>query len=214
MEREVDDEIAFHLAMREEKLRRLGAAPDQAHGAALRRFGDPTKVRDECITIGRQYAREVGFMEWIASVLFDFRLALRSLRKSPAFTAVATVTLALGIGATSAMFSLVDGILLRPLPFPEAGRLIQLTQAFPEKGLDAWRLSQENVAMYRDRVHELVSFAAYTRRGLTYDHDGRPERLSGLRVTGDFFRVLGVPPLAGRVFGPAEQRRGRTMSSF
>ncbi|MDB4877927.1 MAG: permease [Gemmatimonadetes bacterium] len=204
VEREVDDEIAFHIAMREEKLRRLGLSADRAHRAALDRFGDAAKVRDECITIDRQYAREVHLMETLASVLSDFRLAFRSFRKMPAFTAVATITLALGIGATSAMFSLVDGILLRPLPYAEPGRLVRFTQAYPEIGLDSWGLSQENVAMYRDRVHELQSFAGYTRRGATYTGDGRPERLSVIRATGDFFTVLGVAPVLGRPFGRAE----------
>src|SRR4051794_10243514 len=113
LEREVDDELAFHLAMREEKLQRLGTAPERAQSAALARFGDVERVREECLTIDRQYAREVRIMDWLSSVASDLRFAFRSLRKTPAFTAVAVITLALGIGATSAMFSLVDGILLR-----------------------------------------------------------------------------------------------------
>jgi putative ABC transport system permease protein len=208
VERDVDDEIEFHLAMREEKLREKlrdsDSAPDRARRAALDRFGDPNKVRDECITIDRQFARETHLMEWLASVASDVRLAFRSLRRAPAFTAAVTVTLALGIGATSAMFSLVDGILLRPLPYAEPERLVRLTQAYPEIGLDGWALSQENVAMYRDRVHEFQSFAAYARRGVTYTSTGQPERLSVIRATGDFFGVLGVEPIVGRAFGRAD----------
>ena len=80
VERDVDDEIAFHIAMREEQLRRRGLPPERAHTTALDRFGDAARVREDCITIDRRYEREVGLMEWLASVLSDVRLALRSFR--------------------------------------------------------------------------------------------------------------------------------------
>jgi predicted permease len=198
LEREVDDELAFHLAMRAEKFRRFGMTDERAQDAALARFGDRGRVRDECIDIDRQYARELRLMELFESILTDARYAYRSLRKTPGFTIVATLTLALGIGVTSAMYSLVDGILLRPLPFPHPERLVQFRQAYPEKGLDHWPLSQENLAMYRDRATDFESFAGYTRRGVTLQGTGRPERLSGARVTGDFFAVLGVRAALGR----------------
>ena len=122
-------------------------------------------------------------------MLNDLRFALRSLRKAPGFTTVAVLTLALGIGATSAMFSLVDGILLRPLPYAQPERLAYVRQAYPEIGLDDWALSHENVVMYRDRVHEFASFAGYHREGATLIQDGQPRRLSVIRATGDFFHV-------------------------
>src|SRR5207253_6094300 len=144
VERDVDDELAFHLAMRTEKLQRSGLEPDAAQTRARERFGDPDKFRDECITIDTRYAREVRTMEWIASLWSDFRYALRTLRRMPAFTTVATLTLALGIGATTAMFTLVDGILLRPLPYPEPERLVRVIQSYPEKGLNTWGINQQN----------------------------------------------------------------------
>jgi predicted permease len=203
-EQDVDDEIAFHLAMREEKLRMLGAPNDSAHADALRRFGDVSRIRDETLNIDRQYAREVRMTEWLASVRSDFGFALRGLRRTPAFTFVAVTTLALGIGATSAMFSLVDGILLRPLGYAEPDRLVRVIQAFPELGLDSWGLSQQNVALYRDRVREFSSFAAYTRAGRTLSGSGAPERLSAVSATGDFFDVLGVKAIIGRTFTSVE----------
>lgn len=207
-ERDVDDELSFHLAMRAEKLRRLGADERTATAAALARFGDPSRVRDECITIDRRYAREVHLMEWLESIVADVRYALRTLRRARGFTTVASLTLALGIGTTTAMFSLVDGILLRPLPYPHSDRLVRLIQAYPEKGLDTWALSEANIAQYRDRVHEFESLAGYSRAGATYGDDGHRERLSVLRATGDFFDVLGVKPMIGRPFGRAEDTRG------
>ena len=208
VERDVDDELAFHLAMRADKLRRLGADEDTARTAALARFGDPSRVRDECITIDQRYAREVHVMEWLESILADVRYALRTLRRARGFTTVASLTLALGIGTTAAMFSLVDGILLRPLPYPHSDRLVRLIQAYPEKGLDTWALSQANIAQYRDRVHEFESLAGYSRAGATYGDDGHRERLSVVRATGDFFNVLGVKPMVGRPFGRADDAPG------
>jgi predicted permease len=206
--RDVDDEIAFHLAMREEKLRRLGASPDEAEAEARARFGDPGQVRDECVTIDQRYAREVRVMEWIESVWSDFRYAFRTLRRMPAFTVVATLTLALGIGATTAMFTLVDEILLRPLPYPNADRIVRLIQSYPEIGLDTWGVSQENIAMYRDRASDFESFAGYRRTGMTLAAGGRAERIDAAIVTADFFHVLGVGPTRGRPFTRAEDTKG------
>ena len=86
VERDVDDELAFHLAMRTDKLRRLGADERTASAAALARFGDPSRVRDECITIDRGHVREVQMKEWLESIRSDVRYALRTLRRAPAFT--------------------------------------------------------------------------------------------------------------------------------
>ncbi|MEP6495296.1 MAG: ABC transporter permease [bacterium] len=209
LERDVDDELAFHLAMREEKLRMRGVPPDAAQTQARERFGDPSRVRDECITIDRQYAREVRLMEWLESVWSDFRYALRTLRRMPAFTTVATLTLALGIGATSAMFTLVNSILLRPLPYPNADRLVKLIQSYPEKGLDTWGVSQQNIVMYRDGATDFAAFAAYRGASLTMRAENGPERLPAVRVTADFFKVMGVSPALGRPFTTDEDAPGR-----
>ena len=209
IERDVDDELSFHLAMREEKLRGLGLEPAAAEARARERFGDAERVRDECITIGTHHAREVRFMEWLESVLADFRFALRTFRRMPTFTIVATITLALGIGATSAMFTLVNGILLRPLPYPNAGRLVRLIQSYPEKGLDTWGISQVNIALYRDRATDFEAFAAYRSGSITLRLPNGPARLSASRVTADFFHVLGVNPAFGRAFTREEDTPGK-----
>lgn len=209
IERDVDDELAFHLSMREEKLRRAGLSDAEARTRAHERFGDPTRVRDEVLTIDRRYARELRTMEWIASVGSDLRVALRALRRTPAFTTVAALTLALGIGATSAMFTLVDGILLRPLPYPNADRLVRVIQSYPEKGLDTWGISEQNIALYRDRSSDFEAFTAYRSGSITLLGDRGPERLAIARVTSDFFKVLGVSPAIGRPFTAEEDRPGQ-----
>jgi len=207
--RDIDDELAFHLAMREETLRRRGVDAATARAQATTRFGDADRVRDECLLIDQAYAREVRIMDWLESLWSDVRFAFRGLRKRPTFTAVAVATLALGIGATSAVFSIIDGVLLRPLPFPRPDRLVWFRQSFPEKGLDDWTLSQENVAMYRDRVRDFESFAAFNRQGVTVDLGGRPHRVVCAVVTGDFFTVLGVDPSHGRRFTVDEDSPGK-----
>ncbi len=195
--------------MREEKLRRAGLPPDAAHVEARERFGDPEKFRDECITIDTQYSREVRLMEWLESLWSDFRYALRTLRRMPTFTAVATLTLALGIGATTAMFTLVNGILLRPLPYPNADRLVRVIQSYPEKGLDTWGLSQQNIALYRDRGADFEAFTAFRGGTVTLRGDRGPERMPIMRVTSEFFKVLGVSPAIGRQFTADEDKPGQ-----
>lgn len=139
----------------------------------------------------------------------DIRYGLRKLGKHPGFTAVAVLTLALGIGATTAIFSLVSGILLRPLPYPEPDRLVQLLQSYPEKGLDTWRLSQANLALYRDQNKVFSAVAAYSVAGANLTGFDKPERLQIAKVTGDFFTVMGVKPAAGRTFLAEEDAQGR-----
>lgn len=204
VEREVDDEIAFHLAMRAEKLKRLGVPEDRVQSEALARFGDTTRVRDECISIDTRFAREEGVVDWVQSLVSDVRYALRSLRLRPVFTLVAALTLALGIGATTAIFSLVDGILLRPLPYAHPDRIVRVLMSYPEKGLDSWVLSQENVAMFRDRTRDFAAFAGYSPRTVTMTRNGQPRSINATQASGEFFDVLGVRPLLGRVFGPAD----------
>lgn len=208
LERDVDDELAFHLAMREERLQRDGLAPADAEAAAHTRFGDRAQIRDECLSIDAPHARRMELMEVFASLRSDVRYALRILRRSPAFTAVAIATLALGIGATSAMFTLVNGILLRPLPYPQSERIVRLIQSYPERGLDTWGVSQQNIALYRDRSTDFEAFSAYRGGGITLNGPTGAERLSILRVTADFFNVVGVQPSLGRAFTRDEDRPG------
>jgi putative ABC transport system permease protein len=204
MEQALDDELEFHLAMREEKLHEQGLSTEDAHARALTRFGDRDRIRAECLTIDRHYAREISVMEWIESVMADVRYAARTLRRAPAFTAIAVTTLALGVGATTAIFSLVDGILLRPLPYPEPQRLVRVLMSYPEKGLDSWSLSQQNVAVFRARVTDFAHLAGYSRRGMTLTSDAGAERLNALLVTNDFFPTLAVRPVLGRLPADSE----------
>jgi putative ABC transport system permease protein len=148
-------------------------------------------------------------MEWLESIWSDFRYALRTFRRMPVFTAVAVVTLALGIGATTAMFTLVNSILLRPLPYPDSEHIVRIIQSYPEKGLDTWGLNQMNLAMYRDRSTDFSAFAGYRGGSVTVQGPNGPQRIPILRVSEGFFRTIGVDPAIGRAFTLDEDSPGK-----
>jgi putative ABC transport system permease protein len=144
------------------------------------------------------------------STLFqDLRYGARILLKQPAFTLVAVVTLAIGIGANTAIFSLVNSILLRPLPFRDPDRIVRLIQASPKLGLATWGVSQADFAAYREQNRSFESIALYTNSAINLTGTGEPERLPMANVTADFFKVFGVNPLLGRTFVEGEDAEGR-----
>jgi putative ABC transport system permease protein len=145
----------------------------------------------------------------LREILQDLIYGIRKMRKNPVFTAVAVLTFAVGIGATTAIFTLVNGILLRPLPYPDSDQLVRLLQSYPEKGLDSWRLSQANFAVYRDQNHSFSALAAYAPSGVNLTGLDSPERLQITKVTGDFFKVMGVEPILGRTFLTEEDVPGK-----
>ncbi|MCA1577505.1 MAG: ABC transporter permease [Acidobacteria bacterium] len=139
----------------------------------------------------------------------DLRFALRLFAKNPGFTFVALVTLALGIGANTAIFSLVNSILLKPLPYRDSDQLVRVIQASPKLGLATWGVSQANFAAYREQNRSFEAMAIYTSGGINLTGDGEPERLPVSNVTADFFKVLGVNPILGRTFQEGEDTAGR-----
>src|SRR5215204_2968838 len=141
--------------------------------------------------------------------LQDLRYGARILLKQPGFTFVAVLTLALGIGANTAIFSLVNSILLRPLPFREPDRVVRLIQASPKLGLATWGVSQADFAAYREQNRSFESVAIYTGTAINLTGAGEPERLPIATVTADFFKVFGVNPLLGRTFVEGEDAKGK-----
>ncbi len=190
MDREMDEEIEFHLTMEREEAMRHGVAPEAAAAQARLAFGGVQRFREE--------GREARRGRWFGELAGDVRYALRVLRRSPGFTLVAVATLALGIGATTAMFSVVHAVVLRPLPFPDEGSLVR---AWPSGGSRA-----EFVAL-RERVRAFSSVAAAQGgRDFTLAGEGEPERVVGANVSYRYFETLGVPPAAGRFFTSDEER--------
>ena len=141
----------------------------------------------------------------------DLRYGARILLKQPAVTLVAVVTLALGIGANTAIFSLVNSILLRPLPFREPDRVVRLIQASPKLGLATWGVSQADFAAYREQNRSFETTALYNSSAINLTGAGEPERLPMTSVTADFFKVFGVSPLLGRTFVEGEDVQGKNV---
>ncbi len=144
----------------------------------------------------------------MTTLLQDIRYGLRMLRKTPGFTAVALLTLAIGIGANVAIFSVVNSVLLRHLPFREPGRLVMVWQSYGIAGLEQVGASAAEYFDYRDRNQAFQSFAGYADASATFADGGEPERLEGARVTANLFDSLGVAPMLGRAFTAEEDRTG------
>jgi putative ABC transport system permease protein len=200
VEQELDDELRFHLERETRRHERAGVPRPEAWRRARVAFGGVDAAKDQS-----RDGRGVAMLE---TCIRDLRFAVRTLGRRPLFTLVAAFTLALGIGASAAMFSLVDGILLRPLPYPHPDRLVEVLQSYPERGLARWTLSPANVVAYRDGVPGFQSMAAHRRTGVTLDDPTGAVRLVAEVVSANFFDVLGTGISLGRSFTPDEGRPG------
>src|SRR3954453_10286248 len=138
----------------------------------------------------------------------DMRYGARMLIKNPGFTVVAVIALALGIGANTAIFSVVNGVLLRPLPYHEPDRLVRLFTAYRGSGVDRYSVSQPEFMDYKSLTQVFENAAAYAGAGLTLTGTGEPERVRGIAATRDLLPVLRVSPLRGRNFEGDEGRKG------
>jgi putative ABC transport system permease protein len=206
--RDVASEIAFHIEMRERELRAAGVPPDEAHRRAVAAFGDVDAVEHTVRSERRRDVRTRAIREWGASVVQDIRHAGRTLARSPGFTLAALATLALGIGANSAIFSMVDGALLRPPPYANAARLLVIQRPLATLGIDDIGFSAKDVADFRSDVHSLDGVAEYHSMSFDLLGHGDPRRVQVGVVSAGFFQLLGVTPLLGRTFAPGEDQPG------
>jgi predicted permease len=206
VEREVDSELAFHLEMRVRELVEQGMTPDDARAAALERFGDLDRITEACRDLGRRRNEDMRRAEWLTELRHDLRYAVRGLRASPGFTAVALLTLAIGIGASTTIFSVANTVLLRPFPYHEPDRIVRLYETNPTT--ETFAISEPNYLDWLQRVRGLSQMAAFTGDNLTLLGDGDPEELSAMAATPSLFPLLGVRPLLGRVFGEEEAKPG------
>ena len=202
---EVDDELEFHVEMRTRDLMAAGMSPAEARQAALARLGDVGHLRRTCIDLGRKRDRYMTLIQWLDELRHDVRFAFRQMLATPAFTFVATLTLALGIGANSAIFALVDATLLRPLPFRDPDRVVVLRERTQTGAFSG--VSPLNLTDWTAGSPSLAGTAGYINgvggmvmRGV----DGAAETVPRQWVSSGFFEVLGVPPLVGRMFQPSD----------
>jgi hypothetical protein len=196
MEQELDQELRFHLEMETEYLMRMGLSNDDARRRAERDFGGVERYRDDA-----RDARGVGPLE---DVMRDLRVAARSLRRAPGFAILSILTVALGIGTTTAVFSLVDGILLRPLPYPDADALVRVYERTPE--YPASSFTAANFFDLEQSARTLAAAAYYASDEATVLGLAQPVRVGGARVSERFFDVMGVAPARGRAFAKGESR--------
>ena len=190
VETELAKELRFHVEQQIEEGLARGLTPDEARWAALRTLGGIEQIQEEC--------RDMRGTNFLENLKQDLRYAVRTLRKNRGFTFVMVTTLALSIGATSAIVSVVNGVLLRSLPYRDPGQLVNIFtsgQNFPK-----FPMNPNDFRDFRDRVHCFESFAAYTRSDLQLAGSGEAVRLSGFSVTAGFFHVLGLSPRMGREF--------------
>jgi len=192
-ESELSDEIAAHIEMQTEDNRKLGMTPAEARRAALLRFGGVEATKESY-----RDQRGVPVLETLAK---DMRFAFRSLRKSPDFAAAAILSLALGIGAATAIFSIADTVLLRSLPYPEPQRLVtvSLGGAIPAPAQ----------ILFQREGRSLERSALFTSYWFNLPSQSEPERIPGARVSASLFDLLGVKPELGRTFTPEEDVDGR-----
>ena len=206
VEREVDSELAFHLEMRVRELIEQGMTPNDARAAAVKRFGDVDHITEACRDLGRRRNVDMRRAEWLTELRHDLRYAVRGLRASPGFTAVALLTLAMGIGASTTIFSVANAVLLRPFPYYQPDRIVRLYETNPST--ETFSVSEPNYLDWRQRVRGMSQLAAFTARSASLIGDGDPEQLDALVATPSLFPLLGVRPLLGRVFGEDEAKPG------
>jgi len=203
LDQEVDEELALHIELRTRELVERGMDPQAARDLVLSRIGDLGQLKRTCVDLGRKRDREMRLTQRLEDLRNDVRFAIRQLRRAPGFTLVAALTLALGIGANSAIFALADATLLRPFPFPESDRLVMVWerfQTFDRSGVAPLNLDDWNV---RNRTFQsMAGMISFPRNMATAD--GTIEQVSGAQVTRQFFDVLGVKPIVGRTFLPTD----------
>jgi putative ABC transport system permease protein len=204
---EVDDELRFHLETRTEELLRHGLALDVARAQAMREFGDLSSARTELAAIDRRRVSRAGRAEWWGALWQDVRYAVRGLRNRPGFAAIVLTTLALGIGANTAIFSVVDAALLRSLPYPNADRLVHLWEASPA-GADRSEASYPDFEDWQRGQVVFDKLGGYQTNGIALTGRDVPLMMLVTHVTPGFFDVLQVRAALGRTFDDAQDRIG------
>jgi predicted permease len=200
-DRGLADEMRLHMELRSERLEDAGLSPEQARAMARRRFGNPLLLRET--------SKDEWGWGWLEQVVQDVRFAARTLRKSPGFTATVVLTLALAAGASTSIFSVVNGVLLRPLPFDHPDRLVQIygrnfasDVGRPAPDAVTGPVGTIELAQYAAQSTTFDGFAAYDFGTRHLDGPDGAERLTAVSADREFFSVLGVEPAAGRTFRP------------
>src|SRR5580700_12353145 len=181
-DRELDDEVRAYVESLAEEKTRNGMPPEEARRAARIELGGIEQVKED--------VRDVRTGAWLDSLLQDLRFGARMLRKNPGFSAIAVLTLALGIGANTAIFSAVHGVLLSPLPYAQPDRLVMIMESNPRYA-HVW-VSYPNFQDWQRNAQSFLQMAAFMQQGYDLSNPGTPEHVDGSAVTAGFFSTLGV----------------------
>jgi putative ABC transport system permease protein len=198
LEAELERELRFHEEQSVADLVARGVQPDEARRQARLALGGVEQVKEQC--------RDARGTRWLEELLQDIRYAVRTLRRMPGFAVVAVLVLAVGIGATTVMFTVINSVLLRPLAYPEPERLLTVHGATEKLG-EFWGFSNADIADVR-RASRSLTIAAWTDGGGTISAPGDPEYVDGRQISAELFPVLGVPLLHGRAFQSDDDRPG------
>jgi predicted permease len=194
LDTDMDEEMRLHLDLKTQEYITAGLKPDEARRKARLDFGAVESIKEQC--------RDERGVRWLETLGQDIRYGVRALRKSPGFTAVAAITLALGVGANTAVFSVVNAVLLRPLPYPEPGQLVQLRADW--SGEPSTVIDSATFVEAKNQSQSLARIAAYSGGDMTLTGSGSAERVLVGAVTADFFPLLGILPALGRNFTAEE----------
>src|SRR5580700_1597786 len=199
-EQELGRELRFHVERQEQENLVAGMSPEEARRAALREFGGVEQVKEEC--------RDTYRANYLENLAKDIRHGLRMLQKSPSFTFFAVAVLALGIAANSAIFSIADNVLVRPLPYRDSNRLVMVWEDASAYGFPRDTPAPGNFADWKSRNQVFEDMAAISDASLNLTGSGNPEDLLGKWATANLFSVLGVTPALGRDFRPEDDIPG------
>jgi putative ABC transport system permease protein len=195
-----DRELRSHLETEAEEQQENGLSSEDARYAARRALGNATLIKEE--------TREMWGWNWLEQLALDLRYALRQLRNNHGFTIVAILVLALGLGANTAIFALINTVLLRPLPFPDPGDLVQIWEANPSKGQLQVVVSPYNFVDWQKQSATMAEMAVYEYESFALTTSTAPERMPGVLASSRFFQVFGIKPMLGRTFSPDDDRPG------
>ena len=216
---EISTELEFHFAATVDALVARGWTESDARVEAERRFGNRERYEQdlERIARGRRAAMTDGIGKAVRAfdpgiLARDLRYAVRMLKRTPGFTVPALLALTLGIGANTAVFSVVNGVLLRPLPYADPDRLVRIYDSYPQQGEELGAGGVADFLDWKARARSFAMLDAFGRNRFTLSGDGDAEQVVGMGVTGTFFETLGVRPLLGRAFAPGEDQPGRPRS--
>src|SRR5262245_29480834 len=201
-DRDRAEELRSYLEIETEENIARGMSPESARRAAHVKLGNTVRIREEIYRMN-----SVGPLDTFGR---DLRLALRGMRRRPGFTLAVVLTLALGIGANTAIFGVVDGVLIKPLPYPDAGQLVSIKHVAPGLNVSELRMSPTQYFTYRDEGRVFQQIGLYGDGGRTITGVGEPEQARALFVTYEVLQALGVKPQIGRIFTEGGSPAGAT----